>query len=425
MPQHPKTISIESTKGLNNVLTPERTASDYLKEAMNVDIDKSGGIKKRKGYTSVVSGNVTALWANGGDCIAVIDGDMVRVLSDYNTIGLVAGVGTGKFAFEKIGSVIYYVSDTSTGIIEQNTVRDFGINRINPRPLLSTGLGNLTAGLYQVALTYVASDGRESGAGVAQSIEINNNGAIVINNIIASIDTTVDTIRVYCSTPNGEVLYLVDEIVNGTTSHTIGDVYGATNPLQSFNIYPAPNGHIIRQAHGRLWIASNNLLWYSDPLSYEWFSLTSNYFDFEDRITAIMPTESGIWVAAEKLYYLSGKDPVSIKRMEREPVQVIEGTDVKIPGAYLFIENTPIGFKWLVTTTEGIYVCYDDGITLNLSSKNVSIPLANEGTGTFIQEDGINRYLSILQEKKDSDNTAVGDLVTSTVIRNGIVIASD
>ncbi len=425
MPNHGKTTEIKSFSGINNVLSPERTDPKYLKEAMNVDVDKSGGLKKRKGYSIKIAGNVTSLWSEGVDCIAIIDGDMLRVRSDYNTTVLVSNVGEGKFSFSKVGDIIYFVSTNLTGVIDGNTVRDFGIGNVNPRPLLSAGAGSLTAGIYQVALTYVAADGRESGANLSQVIEVLENSSISVSNIPTSSDPTVTTVRVYCTTPNGEVLYLVDETSNGASTHIIGDMYGAINPLQSFNVYPAPYGNIIRYAHGRTWIASSNLLWYSDPLSNEWFSLSSNYLPFDGIITAVMPTEGGIWVSADKLYYLTGRDPADMRLKEREPIQVVEGTDVKIPGAYLFIENTPIGFKWLATTSEGMYVLYNDGIALNLTATNVSMPLASEGTGVFVQKDGINRYLSILKERKDSDNTAVGDLVTTTVIRNGVVLSED
>ena len=57
-----------------------------------------------------------------------------------------------------------------------------------------------------------------------------------------------------------------------------------------------------------------------------------------------------------------------------------------------------------------------------MTEKNVVFPESDEGTAVFVQEDGINRYMALLKEKRDSDNTAVGDLVTATIIRNGVEI---
>ena len=105
-----------------------------------------------------------------------------------------------------------------------------------------------------------------------------------------------------------------------------------------------------------------------------------------------------------------------------EPVSVVRGTGERIVGAYLFIENTPIGYKWLVTTNKGVFVCFNNGIALNLTETNVVFPESNRGVSSFIQKAGINRYLTLLEEKKPSNNAAAADIVTATIIRNGVVI---
>lgn len=421
MPKHPKTVTIDNWKGLNNTLKPERTGEDYLKQADNVDIDKSGGIQKRKGYSQKVAGDFHSLWSEGSDCFAVKDGSLVRIRSDYSITSLVAGIGNVKLSFEGYDGATYYTSESFTGIIEGDDVVPFGIDAPNPRPALALKSAGMTKGTYQVALTYVTSDGRESGAGLAQVIDVPSNGGIALSGIPTSSDSRVTDVRIYCSTPNGEILYLQDSITNGTTTYDIDGVTGVT-PLKSFNVHPAPNGHIIREAHGYMFIAQENILWYSDPFSPEWWRPHTNFILFEDRIRAVMPTEGGMWVASDRLYYLSGRTPAEMKRKEVEPVKVVEGSDVKIMGAYIFIENTPIGYKWLVTTNRGIFVCFNDGIALNMTEKNVVFPAADEGTATFIQEDGINRYVTLVNKKSGSENAAVGDQVTATIIRNGVVI---
>ena len=73
----------------------------------------------------------------------------------------------------------------------------------------------------------------------------------------------------------------------------------------------------------------------------EWWKPHSNFMIFEERIRAVMPTEGGMWVAADQLYYLSGRTPANMNKKAVEPVKVVEGSDVKIIGAYIFIENTP------------------------------------------------------------------------------------
>lgn len=422
MPNHPKTTTIDSWKGLNNVLRPERTDPSYLKTAENVDVDKSGGIHKRKGYTKVLSGDVHSLWSEGNDCVAVVDGTLCRINSDYTTTNLVSGIGDTRLSYEKEDGAIYYTSVDQTGIIEGNSVVPFGIEAPNPQPSLSSGTGSLVRGVYQVTLTFATNDGRESGARLSQVIEVAGGSSIVLTNIPSSADPRVTKTRIYSTTPNGEVSYLVGEITNGSSTYTISSVQRAVTPLKSFNVYQAPHGQIIRYSHARMWIAQDNILWYSEPFSPEWWKPHSNFQVFEERIRAVMPTEGGMWVASDQLYYLPGKDPANVSRKAVEPVRAVEGSDVKIVGAYIFIENTPIGYKWLVTTDKGVYVCFNDGLALNMTETNVAFPQAAKGTAMFVQEEGINRYVTQLQKEKGTNNAAVGDLVTAEIVRNGIVI---
>ena len=421
MPAHPKTVQLQTFAGLNNVLRPERTDPKYLKEATNIDIDKSGGIKKRLGYSLVESGDYHSLWSDGSDCLAVKDETLVRINSDLSTDTILTGV-TSSLSFDKIGGKVYFTGTSVNGCIEGNSAIPWGIAEPNPKPTLVPTSGGLTKGRYQVALTFVRADGLESGSSLAQFVDLGDNSGILLTNLPNSADPQVTTIRIYVSTPDGEVLYFYRDIPDGTSSTVVSSVTTGVLPLASFNRKPAPQGHLTRVAHGRALVAEENVLWYSDPYSYHWFDKHANYIVFPDRIRGILPVEGGVWIASDKLYYLIGKDITTAKMEMKEPVQMVEGTDVQVPGAYIFIENTPIGYKWLITTDKGIYVCFNDGIALNMTEKNVVFPEADTGTGVFVQRDGINRYLSVIDKQKDSNNTAVGDLVTATIIRNGVAL---
>ena len=424
MPNHPKTVTIDSFKGLHNVLRPERTPQDYLKEALNVDIDKTGSIHKRKGYSLVMSGNVTKIWSDNNRCFAVINEDLVELDDSYLVTEIIPDVGMIEPFFEDVGDDYYFVSSQLNGVIQRNgTHRPFGINPPHHNGNLSSAVGSLTEGTYQVAITYVDSAGRESGTRVASQIYLPTLGGILVSDIPQSTQLTDYRIRVYVSTQNGEILYRYTEVPSGTTEISIssGTERGVI-PLESFNVFPAPNGHIVKYAHGRLWVALDNILWYSEPHSLEWFKLQSNFFPFKEKIKAILPTEGGLWVAADGLYYLAGKNPDTSNLSLKEKVIAVEGTEVQISGAYIFIENTPIGYKWLITTDKGIFICFNDGIALNMTEKNYTFPVAEKGTAVFVQENGINRYTTTLQKKEDSTNMAVGDQVTTTIIRNGVIL---
>ena len=118
MAKHPDTFPYTSWKGLNNISNPENTSDQFLKKALNINLDKTGNISKRKGYTKKINGNFTSLWAseNGLGCYGVLNGDLVSIYSDYTT-SVIQSVGSERLSFEEIDGIIYYNSNTTNGII--------------------------------------------------------------------------------------------------------------------------------------------------------------------------------------------------------------------------------------------------------------------------------------------------------------------
>lgn len=423
MPRHPKTVEISNWQGLNNVLKPENTPRQYLKTAENVDIDKLGNLTLRKGYSKKLTGSFHSLWSDGFRCFCVKDGSLVEVHKDLTTTELDTGYSTEKVSFEKVDGIYYFISSLKRGKIQGTTVYDYGIEINTNFPILSSTVGSLVKGEYSVGYTYVNSSGVEGGMLGSSDISFaTNSGGIVVSNFIAPTDPNITTYRIYC-TAGDSVLYWYGDYPIGTTSVTINSLTGLVTELQTFGIFQPPLGQIIRYFSGRMYIAEGDTLWFSNPFSYDKFSLESNYKRFPNRITNLMPVEDGIWVISDKIYYLSGHDPTALnyKAELKEHTRGIEGTEQKLSGSYIHIDNMPVGFKWAVTTEIGIFILFNQGILLNMTAQNIDIGLADSGSSIFLQQDGINRYISLLKAHR-ANNFRVGDVVTATHIRNGIVI---
>jgi len=421
MPKHPASVNITAFKGLNNRGSPENTADAFLKKVNNFNIDVTGNISKRKGYTKKITGVFTSLWAseNNLGCYAVLNNDLIRIWEDYSTDVIAAGVGPEEISFEEIDGIIYYTSTSNNGIISNGLRRNWGIERNWLSPTLNQSTGSLDAGYYQVNFTWVYPDGRESGCARSSVIAISQDGAITVQ--IPQGPSGVLYARVYCSTQNGNTLYY-HGYANENSSYLISDTSSLIDPLRFFNIDKAPLGHITSYYRGRIYIASGNTLWYSEPFQYEQFRLESNYFEFPEEIREVMPVEDGIWVASDKLYYLSGEEPDKFKRTVKEHVKVVSGTSTKISGSYIHLDNTPIGYKWLVTSNLGVWVLFNQGLCINLTAENVALESADSGTSLFLQDSGMNQYLSILRTNSNPNNAILGDLVETQIVRNGVII---
>jgi hypothetical protein len=421
MPNHRKGVNLTGFKGINNVGSPDNTSDKYLKKALNVNIDKTGNIAKRKGYTKVIDGTFTSLWAseNGLGCYGVLNNDLVQVYPDYSTLLVKEDVGSETLSFEEVDGIIYYSSTNSNGIISNGARREWGIERNWLSPTLTPTTGSLDTGVYQVNFTWVYSDGRESGCARSSIISVANNSGISLN--IPSAPNGVLYARIYCSTSNGNTLYFHGMTVPSST-YLIDDAFALVDPLRFFNIDKAPLGSIIRYYRGRMYIASGNILWYSEPFQYEQFRLDSNYFEFPEEIREVMPVEDGIWIGSDRLYYLSGEEPDKFKRTVKEHIKIVAGTSTRISGSYIHMDNTPIGYKWLVTSNIGIWVLFNQGLCINLTAENVALDQADKGASLFLQDSGMNMYMSILQTNSNPNNSIMGDLVETTIVRNGVII---
>ena len=423
MPIHPRTLNIKSFKGLHNRLDPEHTPQDYLKTVDNIDIDISGSLNKREGYIRVDSANYSCLWSstNGLGCYAVRNGDLVRINSDLSHSTLKSNVGNTKLSFEEVDGLVYFSSDSTNGIIDNGSVRSFGITKNTLTSVLSVVPGTLPAGTYQVSFSYVSSNGRESGTSVASQIVVPDNSGISLY-IPTHIDSNISFARIYCSNQNSETLFYSGISLLGM-NYVVSTLSNLSNPLRVFNLDKAPLGHILSYYKGRMYVASDNILWYSEPFQYEYYRLDSNYIEFPDKITAIMPSEDGIWIGSDKLYYLQGDNPDSFRRITKDISKVVEGTSTRVSGSYSVIDGLPPGYKWVVTTDLGLYILCDQGTLLNATSATVAISKANSGNSMFLQNNGMNRYLSILKTDSDPINSAsLGDLVETSIVRNGVTI---
>lgn len=422
MPLHPKGILYSSFKGLDNVTDPQSTNPSFLKKVENINIDKTGGLSKRKGYLKKDSANYSSLWAseNGLGCYGTRNEDLIRLNDDYSFITLKSSVGLDKLSFDEIDNIIYYSSNNVNGIIHNGLNKEWGIDKNNLSPSLSITAGSLEEGTYQVAFTYVRDDGTESGTSRASIIELPSNSGITLS-IPTSSDGSIISVRIYCSTLNGNTLYYSGSSLLGTV-YTITDSYNLTNPLRTFNLDKAPLGHIVKYYKGRLYVAQDNILWYSEPFQYNYFKLDSNYIEFAEKIKEVMPVEDGIWIGSDSLYYLSGSSPDDFKRSLKEHIKIIEGTSTKVSGSYIHMDNTPVGYKWIVSSDLGIFILFNQGLVINLTSTSVELKSSDSGTSLFLQDGGLNQYLSILKTNQNPNNSVVGDLVESTIVRNGIII---
>lgn len=118
---------IERCAGINNRIDAKRPTLSgmehlYVAEAVNVDIDDSGGISVRCGRVPLSAVSSHSMFCDGGDCFVVQDrtGDsaLYKVQIDFSLAGVRSGLTKGRrTSLCQVGDKTYYSNGVENGVV--------------------------------------------------------------------------------------------------------------------------------------------------------------------------------------------------------------------------------------------------------------------------------------------------------------------
>ena len=394
-------ISYETGKG-----TAELTA--YLDEGLNIDLDDNGYLRRRKGRGSAAyTGTVHSLFSDERICLFREAALLKRFYPDNTTQTLRTGLDTSllPMAYLSLNNKIYYSDMADNGVVEDGASRTWGLETPLPPFIERVTGGNLKAGGYLACLTYSRSDGQESGSSDIDYVYAQDNEGF---NIIlpVSSDPSVNAVNIYLTTRDADTFYLAGQEANGTTEFMyMGDGSDLTLALRTKGLSPVPKGHILEFYNGRIYIARDNIIHYSEPYAFELCNLAKNYIPLESRITMMRRINTGMVVSTEdKTMLLQGNDVPEFRVIGIFQYGAIEGSDCRVDG--IVIDDSFIGRSVVWSTNKGICCINEDGsFYKNLTENIYRTPPAYRGAGLYRQENGISQYLVVLEGVGDLLNT--------------------
>ena len=116
--------------GVNNMADPLRIpvgkGGTYLEVGENIDIDDEKMMHRRKGFESVLSGDVRSLWSNGKYCFFCEGIYLKRLFEDYKT-GILLSIlkSEEKMNFIEADGTIYFSNRSIVGYIEDGQPHPF------------------------------------------------------------------------------------------------------------------------------------------------------------------------------------------------------------------------------------------------------------------------------------------------------------
>ena len=194
--------------------------------------------------------------------------------------------------------------------------------------------------------------------------------------------------------------------VAGTVYLTNGTLIGFMRE-GVFNLFPDPQqtykspmvpSHLIEYFNGRLYIARDNEIWFSDPLALMRTDMRRNFKQLASRITLLSAVEDGIYVSdLERTYFIGGGDPGEATLIDKADYPAIPYTGQKIDSAR--IEGPDIsGPAVLWASRMGICMGGNQGQFKNITEEHFRIPGKPFPGGSIIREDdGIYQFVCTIR----------------------------
>lgn len=111
---------------------PETGVAD-LAEAINVFIDDTGRVRRRKGQTATAQTDAAhSLFASGGDCLFVSGGDLYRLFSDFSRSLVRESVGDARMSYVEVNGEVFYANGLTNGIYSGGASSTWQADHIGP-----------------------------------------------------------------------------------------------------------------------------------------------------------------------------------------------------------------------------------------------------------------------------------------------------
>lgn len=321
---------IKAVAGVRNDLSSDRFDTGDLLYARNIDLDESGRAQRRLGSSTLYVGPAHSLFSYKNEALLVQGGQLKRFIPGNAPVALTA-VGGRRVAYVGINDSAYWTDGRISGVVSHGVNKPWGI--VPPVALVpAIGVGSVPPGTYLCTMTYVTSDGVESGAPASSSVTFASSGAIVFNGLSVSTHPDVISKNIYLTTTNGDTPLLSATIPNSATTASVTDLSHQTMPVRTQFKGPPPAGQVLGRYNGRAYVASGQFLWYSEPYEYELFDQRSGFLAFPENIQTFAAVADGVFLGTVKrTVFLRGGGPDEFVQVPISPVGTIMGTEVSVP----------------------------------------------------------------------------------------------
>jgi len=364
-------MKVKAFKGIENTVSPRDISSNALQDAVNVDVNNSGGILRRGGYQLALSVPIEAAYTTLDRVSYIVsEGTLYRVEVDLSLTNLAQTAATEFCDFSR-------TLFTNDGLsIFEETVSNLKVPTpsggpsitINPSPSGSE------AGIYSVIYTYSNASGLEGGASRVETFETTTPSEI----IITPDELPGYTTNVYMTEAGGEVFYDVK--------------HGNQIAPPQINSAPIPEGaDKVEIFESKLFVSTKHfdysIVGFSKPFHYHLFNYDTDFLVIPGKVEVMKAVPAGLLIATTGEIY-SYTEETGLEKLANygvvpgRPVVKIQGRpSTEHPNDYL-----------LIHTSRGICSAFP---FTPLTETKVSLPMGTSCSTAMVYNNGIQRYVAL------------------------------
>lgn len=390
-----KTIAKGPFLGINNRLpdfalkvNTRQVQGDFLRDAVNVDITNSGNIVRRSATKRLVElaapHSLHMVDAENG--YMVVGGIMYSItLPDYTQTPFKVLSNNEHVSYQPYGNSIYYSNGTDSGRIEGGAWHPLALPTPS-EPTTSVIGGDLFPGSYQIAVShYNAATGEEGGVSASCNPEILTTGGMRV--FLPAAVPGASHINVYISTVNGAVPMLKATVEAGTTIYDIISPATGREAIQRYEA-PLPAGTQLFMFNGCLCSVKGSDVFEGIPYRPGYYLPVEGRIPFPAAVSNAIPAQNGIYVVADKTYWIPGTHITSSKDVIRDVFDYggVEGT------SFQYGDKDNITYGWF--GRDGIVLATEAGTATAPMFTNIDLTPPPSGLSAVFYDRGYVRVVS-------------------------------
>jgi hypothetical protein len=381
--------------GIDNKSAEQAMPEGFVRRLVNLDPLPGGVLGLRAGFEAAASGSAVRGAIGYRNEVVFADGDQLRSYNQHtdSTQSIATIAGAGRFSAAVFNDELFISTENQCLRYDGARVRRWGVPTVIAQPVPIIGAGGLPAGTYQITMTLLL-DGDEGGTSGSMSITVPDNSSLTFS--------LPSGARLYVSDNAGSTPYLQYDGAGEFTLVSI-DTSGARLSTQ-FMVEPQP-ADSLSSINGVIVSVDGSVLWHSEPFRPHLRSPMRAFFQYPSAISVMAPVAGGIYVCADKTYFLSGIETAEPNQSERLPYGAVAGTVTELPDGRV---------AWM--TRYGIAVGDAQGSIALISEKNFAPEQASGGASGLLEYNGNQLVVTTLNSARRDNPLAATDYYEGEVI---------